>query len=171
MSNAEKILDVLQQLYEIEKFSLGLHTTDKVSAELICKTGLKTGVRSLEGTVKLKGDLSQVSEKDLNYFFPYTTTTVAIAIPQMFDAPRIMDNKGGYEPLCEFSSFFNKAQHHLSAYRSNSIEGLLPNYYILGFYNKDFEFVVNPECFLYDEKAKAKMLEDIKFVQAQKVLF
>lgn len=173
MSNEGKILQALKELYEIEKFSLGLHTTDEDAAKAICKTGLKTGVRALEGTLKIRGDLSQVEEKDLRYFFPYTTHTVVVAIPEMFETPRIADNKGGDVSLCEFSKFFKKAKWHLKGYQEEGKGwgGLLPNYYVMGYYNQEFEFVVNPECFLYNEESKKKMLKDIEYVQAQIDIF
>lgn len=173
MAKAHDILQTLKEFYEIEKFSLGLHTTDEDSAKKICKTGLKTGVRALEGTLKFRGDLAQVSAQDLEYFFPYTTHTVVVAIPKMFDAPRINDNKGGNEPLCEFSKFFKKASWHHQDYQDqdNRYHGNLPLCYIMGYYDQNFEFVVNPQCFLYDEKVREKMLEDIQFIQSQVNIF
>lgn len=167
MSNEEKILQTLKELYEIEKFSLGLHTTDEEAAKAICKTGLKTGVRALEGTLKIRGDLKQVDASDLRYFFPYTTHTVVVAIPGMFDTPRITDNKGGDESLCDFSKFFRKAKWHLDNFQDEHSRGVLPSYYVMGYYNQEFEFVVNPDCFLYNEESKKQMMEDIQFVQSQ----
>lgn len=171
MSNEGKILQTLKDLYQIEKFSLGLHTTDEEAAKAICKTGLKTGVRALEGTLKIRGDLRQVEERDLRYFFPYTTHTVVVAIPEMFETPRITDNKGGDEALCDFSRFFKKARWHLDSYEDESAMGLLPSYYVMGYYNQEFEFFVNPECYLYNEESKKQMLEDIQFVQSQIDIF
>ena len=171
MSNEGKILQTLKEFYEIEKFSLGLHTTNEEAAKAICRKGLKTGVRALEGTLKIRGDIKQVEESDLRYFFPFTTHTVVVAIPGMFETPRITDNKGGDESLCEFSKFFKKAKWHLDSYEDENSMGLLPNYYVMGYYNQEFEFIVNPDCFLYNEESKKKMLEDIKFVQAQIDIF
>lgn len=167
MNNEEKLLAMLKELYKKSKFSLGLHTTDEHAAEAICRTGLKTGARALEGTLKIRGDIQQIVERDLRYFFPYTTHTVVVAIPGVYNTPRITDNKGGDKPLCEFSKFFKKAQLHLDSYRDEFHCGLLPNYYVVGYYDQDFRFVQNPECFLFNEETKKQMFADIEYVNFQ----
>ena len=165
-----KLLELLKEFYFKEPFSLGLHTTDENCAKAICQTGLKTGVRALEGTIKFRGDLKQVSAKDLDFFFPYTDHTVALAIPKKFDAPRISDNEGGYKPLCEFSRFFEKAQELLQNYQQD-VEGLLPNYYVLGYYNKEYEFILNPKCLLFDSKSKMQFERDCLEVENNIAIF
>lgn len=164
------LLEQLKKYYEQEPFSLGLHTTSQESAKAICKTGLKTGVRALEGTIKFRGDLQDVCGNDLVYFFPDTECTVVVAIPKKFDAPRITDNLGGYQPLCEFSQFFEKAQEALPNYQDN-IQGVLPSYYVLGYYNKDFEFVVNEKCLLIDQEGKKQFENDCFDVDSYHALF
>ena len=96
----------LMQYYDNAPFSIGLHTTssDQI-AQNIMKTGLLTNARALEGTIKFKGDLSSLDDKELNYFFPYTDVTVVIIIPSIFKSEIVRDNKGGNEPLTEFSKF------------------------------------------------------------------
>ena len=159
-----KIMDIkkdLEALYHEMPFSLGLHTTTQKNAKQICEEGLLCGARALEGTVKLRGDLLEMPDTDLDYFFPYTDHTVVVVIPKKFDAPRIEDNEGGYKPLCEFSRFFEQAQSVLPRY-SEGIEGRLPSYYILGYYDKDFRFNFNPNCMLLNQDAKRDYEEDMR---------
>ena len=165
MKTVNKLLTNLNNLYEIQPFSLGLHTTDEMAAQSICKQGLKTGVRAIEGTVKFRGDMQQVTDRDLDYFFPYTTHTVVVVIPKEFDAPRIDDNQGGDMCLCEFSKFFKKASRVHDDYK-DGYQGLLPSYYILGFYDKDFNFTVNNNCMLFNDDSKEKYLKDVEDVKS-----
>ena len=157
----KEILTKLNKIYEKFPFSIGLHTTNNENAKQICEDGLKTGARALEGTIKFRGDLKNIVEKDLDYFFPYTNHTVIIAVPTCFKTSRIEDNKGGYEPLCGFSRFFERAQNILSNY-SKDCEGLLPSYYILGYYDKNYNLIFNKKCLLLDKESEEKFKKDIK---------
>ena len=167
---AEKLLEELDKYYDLQHFSLGLHTTNLQRSQAICNEGLLTGARALEGTIKFRGDLQQVQANDLNYFFPYTDHTVIIAIPSQFSAPRIEDNQGGYEPLCGFSRFFKKAENILPNHNRGS-DGVLPNYYILGYYNKDYELTINPQCLLINEDTKNQFRKDVNTVKELDSLF
>lgn len=170
MNATNEIIKDLKELYKEMPFSVGLHTTNKESARAILKTGLKTGARVVEGTIKFRGDLNQVSEKDLDYFFPYTDHTVIVAIPKVFDAPRIEDNKGGNESLCEFSEFFENAQLFLPHYSDGLVGGVLPNYYILGYYDKEFKVIYNQDCMLFNKVKKEQFKKDVEVYENFKVL-
>ena len=78
---------------------------------------------------------------------------------------------GGDKQLCEFSTSFEKAQFHLDSYKDEFHNGLLSNYYIVGYYDQKFRFVQNPDCFLFNEETKKQMIEDINYVNSQFDLF
>ena len=159
----KNILEELKKLNNINNFSLGLHTTSRQNAISIVNFGLmETKCRAIEGTVSFKGDMNQVTEKDLDFFFPYTDATVIVAIPSQFNAPRIDDNQGGNSPLCEFSKFMELAtimcdQFPGFSYDKNGMGmALIPTELIVGYYDKDFNLTLNEDCMLYDENAGEK---------------
>ena len=102
-----------------------------------------------------------MSPEDFNYFFPYTDNTVIVLIPTIFNTPRIEDNMGGDQPLCEFSEFFDKAQTTLNNYQ-NGIEGSLPNYYVLGCYDKNYNITFNPNCMIFNHENYKKFKSDME---------
>ena len=157
------ILEKLNKLNNINKFSLGLHTTSKDNAISIVNFGLmETKCRAIEGTVSFKGPMEGVTERDLDFFFPYTDATVIVAVPSQFNVPRIEDNLGGNKPLCEFSKFMELAtimrdQFPGFSYDKNGMGmALIPTELIVGYYDKDYNLTINEDCMLFDEDASEK---------------
>ena len=159
--NQELLYDKLMKYYGKLGFSLGLHTTDISSARSICRTGLKTHHRELEGTVSIRGDMKDVKPKDLDFFFPYTDTTVVICIPHPHEANRVWDNLGGYTPICGFSKMYHKAQKVLEDFKGPD-SPVLPNYFVLGYYDKDYNFYENPDNLITNEDKHDRYLSQME---------
>ena len=165
MTDQERLMEYLKLLQQIQPFSLGLHTTTGVeTAESICENGLFIkGDRVVEGTLKLRGDMSQVEAEDIDFFFPYTNVTVIVAIPEFFHTPRITDNKGGYEIMCEFSRFIDhvstmeKKKYPNYTYKDTS---RIPPEFVVGYYDKDFIFVENKKCKMFSDSNTVERIKN-----------
>ena len=158
MTKQEQLFEYLQVLAQMQDFSLGLHTTTGVeTAKSVCETGLLIkGTRTVEGTLRLRGDMKQVELVDLNYFFPYTDVTVIVAIPEFFKTPRITDNKGGYEMLCEFSRFIDYVSVcERQKYPNYAFDNFprIPPEFVVGYYDKEYNFVENKSCKMFSDES------------------
>ena len=172
MDNQSSLFNTLQMLNEFNNFSLGLHSTkDKETAKLILQNGLNIRCGVCESTVKFRGSMNDVSKNDIDYFFPGNNYTVVIAIPSFLKADRITDNLGGDTCLCEFSKFV-KATSLLKNifpefYNKNNkslYETIIPSELIVGYYDKDYKFIENPKCRVFEKHVDGKKtyLEDLE---------
>ena len=158
-------MDARQNLFEylndlcIEKgFSIGFHTTrGQDVAESICQQGLYIeGGRKLEGTLKIRGYAGEFRKEDVNWFFDAfnTDSTVVVAIPPCFEAKRIYDGKGGNEILCGFSLFLeiaSKMGKIFPEFSNEHCHKIVPPQFVLGYYDKDFNFKSNSNCWVYED--------------------
>ena len=167
MMKYANVLNRLYDIYEKHGFSLGLHTTAKANAQEICETGLEErGCRTIEGTVKIFGDVAKdVQLEDLDWFFPYTNATVIVAIPSMWEASRGGDSKSGNEHTCQFSVFCDAVHtnppHPIFAGFGKNGRKRIPPELIVGFYDKDGNLTINPQCALLQENSPyLKQLEE-----------
>ena len=169
MSKYFEILESLKKVYKINGFSLGLHTTNIESAKSILKTGLEErSGRTLEGTVKLFGDVKKdVEVSDLDWFFPYTDSTVLVGIPSIFKVERDIDSESGNKHTCDFSLFIDMASNGQMGKRSKEIFNknghmTIPSELIIGYYDKNGVVNVNENCVFFEKDSKfLKELESI----------
>ena len=169
MSNYSNVLEVLKRIYKVNGFSLGLHTTNRQAAESILRKGLEERAgRTLEGTVKLFGDVKKdVELGDLDWFFPYTDTTVIVAIPSIFKIERGLDSDSGNLHTCDFSLFVSLAKDGGQGKRakeifSNNYKMKIPQELIIGYYDKNGEIKLNENCaMLYENPEFLRELEEI----------
>ncbi len=158
MMKYANVLNRLYDIYEKNGFSLGLHTTSRASAQEICKTGLEErGCRTIEGTVKIFGDVAKdVQLEDLDWFFHYTDATVIVAIPSMWEASRGGDSKSGNEHTCQFSVLCDAVinpPHPIFKGFSRNGRCCIPPELIVGYYDKDGNLTINPQCALLQENS------------------
>ncbi len=176
----ERLFNYLNGLCQETGCSIGLHTTKgEEKAESICEKGLLVlGGKALEGTLKIRGYAGEFKKADVDWFFDafQTDHTVVVAIPKLFEAHRVGDNRGGYEPICEFSQFLKAVsttlQKEFPEFTSKNKEAQVPPQMILGYYDKDYEFTQNPDCWVYeksDEKDYVKDLEERKEANERKI--
>lgn len=165
-----ELYNQLAILNEKCQFALGLHTTlGKETCDSICEKGLYTNHREFEGTVKVHGNFSEFGPEDLDFFFPYTDHTCIVAIPGCFNTPRIRDNLGGYTCICDFSKFYKHATHYLDGYTDEKYVNVLPSMYIVGYYDKDYNLTVNPNCYLFNEENYVKLQNDIDTMKSPEI--
>lgn len=157
MRKQEQLFEYLNTFNQLEGFSLGLHTTDsETKAKSICENGLYMTFPVIERTVKMRGPMENTTEEDLNWFFPYTTHTIIVGIPKEFGVGRVGDNLGGDAHFSEFSKILKyiEATGDKERYPEffDGDKFCVPSELILGYYDKDFNFVENPKCKLQDEE-------------------
>lgn len=178
MSKYSHILEILRKIYKENKFSLGLHTTNHYSASSIIQSGLEErSGRTIEGTVKFFGDAQKdVKLGDLDWFFPYTNSTVIVAIPAIFKIERDLDSESGNKHTCDFSLFVEMAKNgHLGenakSIFSNDGKISIPPELIVGYYDKLGSFTLNEKCELLNKNSEfIKQIESIwtdKQIQAK----
>lgn len=162
-----EIFKKLNEIYEENPFSLALHTTYKANAESICQEGLEERAgRPIEGTIKIFGDCKkEATGKDLEWFFPYTDSTVIVGIPAIWEASRGGDSRGGSEHTCQFSIFCDtvRGKTHHKAFDGFSKNGnkLIPPELIIGYYDKSGKMTINESCaFLQKDSPYLKLLEE-----------
>lgn len=160
MTKLENIVEYLMTLQQMQPFSLGLHTTSgEEVAKSICSTGLLVKGRPLEGTLKIRGDMSKLKPEDIDFFFPYTDVTVMVAIPASFGTERIDDNRGGNDCLCEFSKYVKYSQSPLFE-TDEPITWKVPPEFIIGYFDKGYNFHPNSKCKVFD--IDGKFIEDVE---------
>lgn len=173
------ILGTLNEIYKVNPFSLGLHTTSQANAESIVKNGLfERSGRTLAGTVRIFGNVkNDATTDDLDWFFHYTDATVIVAIPSFFETGRERESMGGQYHTSEFSVFLDCASSGVlecakeaneelgqstESIFSHGINFKIPPELILGYYDREGQLRLNENCTMLQKDSKfLKNIEEI----------
>ena len=161
MSRYSNVLELLRKVYKVNSFSLGLHTTNSEASKSILRNGLEErSGRTIEGTVKFFGDAkNDVELGDLDWFFPYTDTTVMVGIPSIFEIERDLDSDSGNKHTSDFSVFISMANFGQMGTVAKSIfssggKQKIPSELIIGYYDKAGNICLNEKCELLKEDSQ-----------------